>query len=100
MPTPTKWDQINSQIVNMDYKNESVYCWGDSLTFGDGGNIDGWHAMDYPMILAQRWGGKVVNLGVPARTAIPLWRVRAVIQWSPAVLQSPPQRTRWRLEHD
>ena len=65
VPTPTKWDQINSQIVNMDYKNESVYCWGDSLTFGDGGNIDGWHAMDYPMILAQRWGGKVVNWGVP-----------------------------------
>ena len=28
VPTPTKWDQINSQIVNMDYKNESVYCWG------------------------------------------------------------------------
>lgn len=40
----------------------TVYCWGDSLTQGIGGNVNGWHLISYPQELSQRCN--VVNLGV------------------------------------
>ncbi len=40
----------------------TVYCWGDSLTQGIGGNVNGWHLMSYPQMLAQRVNA--VNLGI------------------------------------
>lgn len=40
----------------------TVYCWGDSLTQGIGGNVNGWHLISYPQELSQRC--KCVNLGV------------------------------------
>lgn len=39
-----------------------VYCWGDSLTQGIGGNVDGLHLISYPQILGERCNA--VNLGI------------------------------------
>lgn len=39
-----------------------VYCWGDSLTQGIGGNANGWHLISYPSVLAERCNA--VNLGI------------------------------------
>lgn len=39
-----------------------VYCWGDSLTQGIGGNVNGWHMISYPQILGERCNA--VNLGI------------------------------------
>lgn len=47
-----------------------VYCWGDSLTFGAGGDISGWHVNDYPRTLAQLCGQPVVNLGVQGESTV------------------------------
>lgn len=41
---------------------QMVYCWGDSLTQGIGGNVNGWHLISYPQILAERCNA--VNLGI------------------------------------
>ncbi len=43
-------------------QQNTVYCWGDSLTQGIGGNVNGWHLMSYPQMLSQRV--KTVNLGI------------------------------------
>jgi len=43
-------------------QQNTVYCWGDSLTQGIGGNVNGWHLMSYPQVLSQRV--KTVNLGI------------------------------------
>ena len=32
-------------------KQKTVYCWGDSLTQGIGGNVNGWHLISYPGVL-------------------------------------------------
>lgn len=40
----------------------NVYCWGDSLTQGSGGNVNGWHLISYPSVLAERCNA--VNLGI------------------------------------
>ncbi len=45
-----------------DYSRATVYCWGDSLTQGIGGNVNGWHLMSYPQMLSQRVNA--VNLGI------------------------------------
>ena len=50
----------NVQVYSAPVRN--VYCWGDSLTQGIGGNVDGWHLMSYPQELSQRCN--CVNLGV------------------------------------
>lgn len=42
--------------------NERVYCWGDSLTQGIGGNVNGWHLISYPAVLSERIN--TVNLGI------------------------------------
>lgn len=39
-----------------------VYCWGDSLTQGIGGNVNGWHLISYPAVLSERCNA--VNLGI------------------------------------
>lgn len=41
---------------------KTVYCWGDSLTQGIGGNVNGWHLVSYPQVLAERCNA--VNLGI------------------------------------
>lgn len=43
-------------------KGLTVYCWGDSLTQGIGGNVNGWHLISYPQVLAERCNA--VNLGI------------------------------------
>lgn len=43
-------------------KQKTVYCWGDSLTQGIGGNVNGWHLISYPQVLAERCNA--VNLGI------------------------------------
>lgn len=43
-------------------KQKTVYCWGDSLTQGVGGNANGWHLISYPQVLAERCNA--VNLGI------------------------------------
>ena len=43
-------------------KQKTVYCWGDSLTQGVGGNVNGWHLISYPQVLSERCNA--VNLGI------------------------------------
>ena len=43
-------------------KQKTIYCWGDSLTQGVGGNVNGWHLISYPQVLAERCNA--VNLGI------------------------------------
>ena len=58
-----KGNNILSQIQQMGSKKGlTVYCWGDSLTQGIGGNVNGWHLISYPQVLAERCNA--VNLGI------------------------------------
>ena len=45
----------NSNSIN-------VYCWGDSLTQGIGGNVNGWHLISYPKVLSEYCNA--INLGI------------------------------------
>ncbi|MCI5933858.1 MAG: hypothetical protein MRZ51_11770, partial [Faecalibacterium sp.] len=38
-----KGNNILAQIQQNGGKGLNVYCWGDSLTQGIGGNVNGWH---------------------------------------------------------
>lgn len=49
-------------VANSAGTGRMVYCWGDSLTQGIGGNVDGWHLISYPQILAERCNA--INLGI------------------------------------
>lgn len=49
-----------SRLTNAQRK--PVYCWGDSLTQGIGGNVNGWHLISYPQVLSERCSA--VNLGI------------------------------------
>jgi len=51
-------EQVQAKV----YSRAVVYCWGDSLTQGIGGNVNGWHLMSYPQMLSQRVNA--VNLGI------------------------------------
>lgn len=58
-----KGNNILSQIQQTGSKKGlTVYCWGDSLTQGIGGNVNGWHLISYPQVLAERCNA--VNLGI------------------------------------
>ena len=58
-----KGNNILSQIQQMGSKKGlTVYCWGDSLTQGIGGNVNGWHLISYPQVLSERCNA--VNLGI------------------------------------
>lgn len=58
-----KGNNILSQIQQTGSKKGlTVYCWGDSLTQGVGGNANGWHLISYPQVLAERCNA--VNLGI------------------------------------
>lgn len=57
-----KGNNILAQIQQVDVKGLTVYCWGDSLTQGIGGNVNGWHLISYPQVLAERCNA--VNLGI------------------------------------
>ena len=47
-----KGNNILSQIQQTGSKKGlTVYCWGDSLTQGIGGNVNGWHLISYPQVL-------------------------------------------------
>ena len=57
-----KGNNILAQIQQNGGKGLNVYCWGDSLTQGIGGNVNGWHLISYPQVLAERCNA--VNLGI------------------------------------
>lgn len=57
-----KGNNILAQIQQNGGKGLTVYCWGDSLTQGIGGNVNGWHLISYPQVLAERCNA--VNLGI------------------------------------
>lgn len=45
-------------------KSERILCWGDSLTFGEGGN-----GVTFPSVLEEKVDLKVINYGVQGETA-------------------------------
>lgn len=55
-------DDTDSEEYTRASFNNTVYCWGDSLTQGIGGNVNGWHLISYPQILSERC--HCVNLGI------------------------------------
>lgn len=57
-----KAEQFQSTTVSTAASTPMVYCWGDSLTQGIGGNVNGWHMISYPQILSERC--HAVNLGI------------------------------------
>lgn len=54
----------NYDIVNIDSSGENIICFGDSITEGQGAS----KGNDYPTLLSQLIGGKVVNAGVSGDT--------------------------------
>ena len=57
-----KGEEVLSQIQGKGGQGKTVYCWGDSLTQGIGGNVNGWHLISYPQVLSERCNA--VNLGI------------------------------------
>lgn len=57
-----KGDEVLSQMQGKGGQGKTVYCWGDSLTQGIGGNVNGWHLISYPQVLSERCNA--VNLGI------------------------------------
>lgn len=55
-------EQPSTQPTTVVASTPMVYCWGDSLTQGIGGNVNGWHMISYPQILSERCNA--VNLGI------------------------------------
>ena len=49
---------------NGGFRNQTIICFGDSLTYGTGAGKDG----DYPAQLSKMIGGPVINAGVPGDT--------------------------------
>ena len=52
------------QIANLDSSGTDIICFGDSLTAGAGST----EGNDYPSLLSQRLGMKVINAGVNGNT--------------------------------
>lgn len=63
--TASNLNDIQKAIQKLGYLKDSysrVYCWGNSLTQGIGGNAAGWHLISYPAVLSERID--TVNLGI------------------------------------
>ncbi len=71
---------------------QRVVCWGDSLTWGAGGDITGWHAVDYPGEVAKSC--PCANMGVPGEDTLTIMaRQGADPMLAPAGLTIPAART-------
>jgi hypothetical protein len=65
---------FRDEVIDMwrarNLSRSKLVCWGDSLTFGAGGNLDGWHVTDYPKTLSELTGLPVINNGVQGEGTI------------------------------
>lgn len=55
--------EAETQIPEQE-KAERILCWGDSLTYGQGGN-----GITYPSVLEEKSGLEVINYGIQGETA-------------------------------
>ena len=60
----TENDGETESIMETESVAERIICWGDSLTFGQGGN-----GVTYPSILEEKLNLEVINYGIQGETA-------------------------------
>lgn len=68
------------EIKNENPLNETIVCFGDSLTYGTGSSS----GMDYPSQLSRILNKEIINMGIPGNTTVDgLARLDIVIEKNP-----------------
>lgn len=57
-------EQQTEKTMEAEEKPERIICWGDSLTYGQGGN-----GVTYPSVLSEKLNLEVINYGIQGETA-------------------------------
>lgn len=82
---------IEEQPLNETVTTESakrIVCWGDSLTFGQGGN-----GVTYPLVLEEKTGLEVLNYGIQGETARQIAIRMGVLPMTTGAFEMPADTT-------
>lgn len=64
LPETEAVTEYREELDIIPEKTQRIVCWGDSLTFGEGGD-----GVTFPLVLGEKTGLEVINYGVQGETA-------------------------------
>lgn len=81
-------DEATENLLESEEKAERIICWGDSLTYGQGGN-----GVTYPKVLQEKAELEVVNYGIQGETARQIAIRMGVLEMTTGAFEIPKDST-------